>query len=481
MNFRLINSILSRVIMLQGVLLLPSCLVGILYKEWGDALTYLIVSFVCFIVGFLMYLTKPKSSTFYAKEGFVAVSLSWIIMSLIGAMPLYFTSDIPSFTDALFEIISGFTTTGSSILPNVEALSHANLFWRSFSHWIGGMGVLVFILAILPMSGGSTMNLMKAESPGPSVGKLVPRIQQTAFLLYAIYFAMTIIELILLLCGSMKPFDALCLTLGTAGTGGFGIKNDSLASYSVYSQVIITIFMFLFGVNFTFYYYILIKKVKDALRMEEVRGYFLLFSAAAIAIALNLSLSGNPGFWHNLQQSAFQVASVMTTTGYATTDFNLWPTFSKVILVGLMFIGACAGSTGGGIKVSRILLYVKQVGKELMQQIHPRQISVTKLDGKGIEHTTIRSCNVFLMTYGVVFIISILLISLNGFDFTTTFTAVAATLNNIGPGLNMVGPTGNFADFSVFSKYVLMFNMLAGRLEILPMLILFHPATWKKQ
>lgn len=467
--------------MLQGVLLLPSCLVGILYKEWGDALTYLIVSFVCFIVGFLMYLTKPKSSTFYAKEGFVAVSLSWIIMSLIGAMPLYFTSDIPSFTDALFEIISGFTTTGSSILPNVEALSHANLFWRSFSHWIGGMGVLVFILAILPMSGGSTMNLMKAESPGPSVGKLVPRIQQTAFLLYAIYFAMTIIELILLLCGSMKPFDALCLTLGTAGTGGFGIKNDSLASYSVYSQVIITIFMFLFGVNFTFYYYILIKKVKDALRMEEVRGYFLLFSAAAIAIALNLSLSGNPGFWHNLQQSAFQVASVMTTTGYATTDFNLWPTFSKVILVGLMFIGACAGSTGGGIKVSRILLYVKQVGKELMQQIHPRQISVTKLDGKGIEHTTIRSCNVFLMTYGVVFIISILLISLDGFDFTTTFTAVAATLNNIGPGLNMVGPTGNFADFSVFSKYVLMFNMLAGRLEILPMLILFHPATWKKQ
>ena len=481
MNFRLINSILSRVIMLQGVLLLPSCLVGILYKEWGDALTYLIVSFVCFIVGFLMYLTKPKSSTFYAREGFVAVSLSWIIMSLIGAMPLYFTSDIPSFTDALFEIISGFTTTGSSILPNVEALSHANLFWRSFSHWIGGMGGLVFILAILPMSGGSTMNLMKAESPGPSVGKLVPRIQQTAFLLYAIYFAMTIIELILLLCGSMKPFDALCLTLGTAGTGGFGIKNDSLASYSVYSQVIITIFMFLFGVNFTFYYYILIKKVKDALRMEEVRGYFLLFSAAAIAIALNLSLSGNPGFWHNLQQSAFQVASVMTTTGYATTDFNLWPTFSKVILVGLMFIGACAGSTGGGIKVSRILLYVKQVGKELMQQIHPRQISVTKLDGKGIEHTTIRSCNVFLMTYGVVFIISILLISLDGFDFTTTFTAVVATLNNVGPGLNMVGPTGNFADFSVFSKYVLMFNMLAGRLEILPMLILFHPATWKKQ
>ena len=467
--------------MLLGVLLLPSSLVAILYQEWEDVAIYLVLSVICFIVGFLMYLIKPKSSTFYAREGFVAVSLSWIIMSFIGALPLYFTKDIPHFTDALFEIISGFTTTGSSILTNVEALSHANLFWRSFSHWIGGMGVLVFILAILPMSGGSTMNLMKAESPGPSVGKLVPRIQQTAFLLYAIYFAMTIIELILLLCGGMRPFDALCLTLGTAGTGGFGIRNDSVAGYSVYCQNVITIFMFLFGVNFTFYYYILIKKVKDALRMEEVRVYFLLYATAAIAIAANLSLTGKPGFWHNLQKSAFQVASVMTTTGYATADFNLWPTFSKVILVGLMFIGACAGSTGGGIKVSRILLYVKQVGKELMQQIHPRQISVTKLDGKGIEHTIIRSCNVFLMTYGVVFIVSILLVSLDGFDFTTTFTAIVATLNNIGPGLNVVGPTGNFADFSIFSKYVLMFDMLAGRLEILPMLILFHPATWKKQ
>lgn len=480
MNFRLINSILSRVIMLQGILLLPSCLVGILYHEWHDVLVYLIVSICCTLFGLLLYQVKPKSSTFYAREGFVAVSLSWIIMSVIGAMPFYFSSDIPDFTDALFEIISGFTTTGSSILLDVEALSHANLFWRSFSHWIGGMGVLVFILAILPMSGGSTMNLMKAESPGPSVGKLVPRIQQTAFLLYAIYFAMTIIELILLLCGSMRPFDALCLTLGTAGTGGFGIRNDSLASYSTYSQLVVTVFMFLFGVNFTFYYFILINKVKDALHMEEVRGYFILYAAASVAIAVNLCLTGTPGFWHNLQQSAFQVASVMTTTGYATADFNLWPTFSKVVLVGLMFIGACAGSTGGGIKISRILIYVKQVRKELMQQIHPRQISVTKLDGKGIEHTTIRSCNVFLMTYGVVFIVSILLISLDGFDFTTTFTSVAATLNNIGPGLDMVGPTGNFASFSVFSKYILMFDMLAGRLEILPMLILFHPATWKK-
>lgn len=479
MNFRLINSILSRVIMLQGVLLFPCCLIGLLYKEYKDALIYLIVAACCLILGLPGFLIKPKSSTFYAREGFVTVTLSWIIMSLIGALPLYFSGDIPVFTNALFEIISGFTTTGSSILTNVEALSHCNLFWRSFSHWIGGMGVLVFILAILPMAGGSTMNLMKAESPGPSVGKLVPKMQQTAFLLYAIYFAMTIMELILLLCGGMPPFDALCHTLGTAGTGGFGIKNDSIAGYSTYLQIVITIFMFLFGINFTFYYYILIRKVKDAFRMEEVRWYFLIFAAAVLLIAGNLTMAGG-SFWTNLQQSAFQVASVMTTTGYATADFNLWPMFSRIILVGLMFVGACAGSTGGGIKVSRIMLYMKQVRKEILQQIHPRQVSVTKFDGKGLEHTTIRSCNVFLMAYAAVFAASLLLISFDNFDFTTTFTAVAATLNNIGPGLEMVGPTENFSAFSAFSKYVLMFDMLAGRLEIIPMLIIFHPATWKK-
>lgn len=479
MNFRLISSILGHVIMLQSVLMLPSCLIGFLYHERQDALIYLAISVFCFLLGLCFKLVKPKSRTFYAREGFLAVSLSWIIISLLGALPLYFSGAIPSFTDALFEIISGFTTTGSSILTNVEALSHCNLFWRSFSHWIGGMGVLVFILAIMPMTGGSTMNLMKAESPGPSIGKLVPKIQHTAFLLYAIYFALTTIEIILLFLGGMPLFDSICHAFGTTGTGGFGIKNDSIAGYSVYLQNVITIFMFLSGVNFTFYYYILIRKPQNAFSLEEVRWYFLIYVSAVLLISFNLAANGAP-FLHSMQQAAFQVASIMTTTGYATSDFNLWPQFSRTIMVLLMFIGACAGSTGGGIKVSRIVLYVKQVRKELMQQIHPRQICVVKMDQKGMDHSTIRSCNVFIMAYLVVFVVSILLISLNGFDFTTNVTAVTATLNNIGPGLDMVGPCGNFSQFSVFSKYILMFDMLAGRLEILPMLILFHPATWRK-
>lgn len=480
MNFRLISSLLGQVIILQGFLMLPSCLVGFLYHETENALIYLAVSIFCQLLGLCIRLIKPRSRTFYAKEGFVTVSLSWIIMSLLGALPFYLSDDIPSYTDALFEIISGFTTTGSSILTNVEALSYCNIFWRSFSHWIGGMGVLVFILAIMPMSGGSTMNLMKAESPGPSVGKLVPKIQQTAFLLYAIYFAMTIVEIVLLLLGGMPLFDSLCHALGTAGTGGFGIKNDSLAGYSTYLQNVITVFMFLFGVNFTFYYYVLIRKVKNAFRLEEVRWYFFIFIGAVLLISLNLTANG-AAFLPSMQQAAFQVSSVMTTTGYATTDFNAWPQFSRMLMVIIMFIGACAGSTSGGIKVSRIMIYVKQVRKELMQQIHPRQIYVIKMDDKGLEHTTIRSCNVFLMAYVLVFAASLLLLSLNNFDFTTNFTAVVATLNNIGPGLDMVGPAGNFSKFSNFSKYILMFDMLAGRLEIIPILILFHPATWRKQ
>lgn len=480
MNYRMICSILGHVVMLQSVLMLPPCLVGYLYGENKNAFIYLTVAAFCLLLGLAFRIIKPKSRTFYAREGFVCVSLSWIIMSLIGALPFYLSGEIPSYPDALFEIISGFTTTGSSILTDVEALSHCNLFWRSFSHWIGGMGVLVFILAILPMAGGSTMNLMKAESPGPSVGKLVPKTQQTAFLLYAIYFALTIVETILLLAGGMPLFDSICHAFGTAGTGGFGIKNSSIGGYSTYLQNVITIFMFLFGVNFTFYYYLLIRKVKNAFNLEEVRWYFYIYMVATLLITMNLSIDGAP-FFHSMQQAAFQVASIMTTTGYATTDFNLWPQFSRTIMVILMFIGACAGSTGGGIKVSRITLYLKQVRKELKQQIHPRQICITKMDHKGVEHTTIRSCNVFLMAYVVVFVGSLLLLSLNGFDFTTNFTAIAATLNNIGPGLDMVGPAGNFSEFSVFSKFILMFDMLAGRLEIIPMLIIFHPATWRKQ
>ncbi len=479
MNYSIILKIIGWVIQLEGVFFLLPALTGFIYGEIKDALIYLILGAFCILLGGLIRLRKNRKTTFYSKEGFVAVALSWIVMSAIGALPFVLTGDIPSYPDALFEIISGLTTTGSSILTNVEALSHANLLWRSFSHWIGGMGVLVFILAILPMTGGSTMNLMKAESPGPSVGKLVPKMQRTAFLLYAIYFVMTIITVVFLLCGGMSLFESLCHAFGAAGTGGFGIKNDSLAGYSTYLQNVITVSMFLFGVNFTFYYYILIRKVKDAFRMEEVRWYFIIFLGAVTLITISLVADGGK-VGESIQTVAFQVASVMTTTGYATTDFNLWPEFSKAIMVVIMFIGACAGSTGGGIKVSRIMIYLKQVRKELMQQIHPKRIRVLKMDGKALDHSVVHSCNTLLMAYILIFIVSLLLICLNGFDMTTNFTSIAATLNNIGPGLNVVGPTGNFSEFSTLSKFVLMFDMLAGRLEIIPMLVLFHPGTWKK-
>ncbi len=479
MNYSVISKIIGWVIQLEGIFFLLPALTGLIYKEYNDALIYLLAGVICILAGGLIRLRKNRKNAFYAKEGFVAVALSWIIMSAIGALPFVLTKDIPYYPDALFEIISGLTTTGSSILTDVEALSHANLLWRSFSHWIGGMGVLVFILAILPMTGGSTINLMKAESPGPSVGKLVPKMQQTAFLLYAIYLVMTVITVIFLLLGGMSLFDALCHAFGAAGTGGFGIKNDSLAGYSPYLQNVITVSMFLFGVNFTFYYYLLIRKVKDAFRMEEVRWYFIIFLGAVALITVSLVAEGG-NLGESIQTVAFQVASVMTTTGYATADFNLWPQVSRAIMVCLMFIGACAGSTGGGIKVSRIMIYLKQVRKELMQQIHPKRIRVLKMDGKALDHTVVHSCNTLLMAYIVIFIVSLLLICLDGFDMTTNFTSVAATLNNIGPGLNVVGPTGNFSEFSTLSKFVFMFNMLAGRLEIIPMMVLFHPSTWKK-
>lgn len=479
MNYSIILNILGWVFGLQGVFMLPPCLVGIIYKEYHDALVYFLISILCTVVGIFLRRLKSSNKTFYAKEGFVAVALSWIVFSFTGAVPFVLNGDIPSYVDALFEIVSGYTTTGSSILTNVEGLSHANIFFRSFSNWIGGMGVLVFILAILPMTGGSTINLLKAESPGPSVGKLVPKMRQTAFILYAIYCVMTFILFILLLAGGMPLFEAICHAISTAGTGGFGIKNDSIAGYSTYLQMVIAIFMFLFGVNFTFFYYILIRRVRDAFKMEEVRWYFCIYTGAIVLLVSNLVYHGY-AFGESLKHVIFQVSSIITTTGYATTDFNLWPEFSRTLMVFLMFFGACAGSTSGGIKISRVVIYLKQVRKELIQQIHPRRVHVLKMDDKEIPHSTVHSCNVLLMTYIVVFFASFLLISLDGFDTTTNFTAVTATLNNIGPGLNMVGATGNFSAFSNFSKFVLMFNMLAGRLEIMPMLLLFYPSTWKK-
>lgn len=427
----------------------------------------------------MVLLKRPKQAVFYAKDGFVSVGLSWVVLSVMGALPFVISGSIPHPVDALFETVSGFTTTGSSILSDVEALPKCMLFWRSFTHWVGGMGVLVFMLTILPMSGGYHMNLMRAESPGPSVERFVPTVKSTAKILYGIYICLSLLELLLLLVGKMPMFDALTLTFGTAGTGGFGIKNDSIGSYTTYQQTVITIFMILFGVNFNVYFLFLLKKIRQGLKNEELRAYLGIILGAILLITVNIAGKfGNPflAFHH----AAFQVGSIITTTGYSTVDFNTWPTFSKTVLVLLMFIGASAGSTGGGIKVSRIVILAKSVKKELKQYLHPHSISKIKMDGKPVEHEVVRSINVFLIAYLLIYAVSILIVSLDNFDFTTTFTSVAATINNIGPGLDLVGPAANFGILSVPSKLVLIFDMLAGRLEIFPLLLLFVPDTWRK-
>lgn len=477
MNSSIIRYILGSILKTEAALLLLPCLVALIYSE-REGIWYVPVAAACFLLGFLMTRRKPKDTVFYLKEGCIATSLSWIFLSFFGCLPFCLTGEIPSFTDALFETISGFTTTGASILSDVEALSHCSLFWRSFTHWIGGMGVLVFLLAIVPLSGGSNINLMRAESPGPSVEKLVPKVRYTARILYLIYFGMTVIETILLLIGKMPLFDAVCTSFGTAGTGGFGIKNSSIAEYSPYLQWVVTIFMILFGVNFNAYYLIIFGKVKKALKMEEVRYYLLVILISSGIIFLNI-LGTCASAFDALTQSAFQVASIITTTGFSTTDFNTWASTSKVILVILMFVGACAGSTGGGIKVSRFVILFKTVRKEFTSYIHPKSIKKIQMDEKPIDHETVRTVNVYIITFMVLFVLSVFLVSFDGTDLVTGFTAVAATINNIGPGLELVGPAENFGFFSGFSKYVLMFDMLAGRLELFPLLLLFHPSIWK--
>lgn len=478
MNFGIIGYIIGCVITIESAAMFLPWIVSLFYKE-SSGLIFLICALVFGALGVLIIHKKPKNTTFFAKEGFVVVSLCWIVMSLIGAIPFVVSGEIPNIIDALFEIVSGFTTTGSSILTEIEALSHCMLFWRSFSHWIGGMGVLVFMLAILPLAGGQNIYLMKAESTGPSVGKLVPKVQKTAFLLYSIYTALTLAHFICLLIGRMPVFDALCLSFGTAGTGGFGILSDSFASYSPFAQNITTIFMLLFGINFNLYFYILKRRFKDILAMEEVRWYFIIYFSASAIIAANLFLSKTP--FAGFREVFFQTASVMTSTGFASADFNLWPSLSRAMMIMLMFTGACAGSTGGGMKVSRFIIYVKTVAKEIRQLAHPRSVKVLKMDGKPIEHNVIRIVNVYLCAFILVFAGSFAIILLDNFDLTTSFTAVVATLNNIGPGLNIVGPTGSFAEFSWLSKLVFIFDMLAGRLEIFPILLFLSPSTWRKR
>ena len=478
MNFRIIAYIVGWVCNFQAIFMVLPCITALVYQE-HEFFAFLISMILCLIVGIPLTARKPKNKVFYTKDGCVAVALSWLALCIFGSVPFVLSGSIPHPIDAFFETVSGFTTTGSSILTDVEVLPHCVLMWRSFTHWIGGMGVLVFLLSLLPLAGGYHMNLMKAESPGPSVSKLVPKVQQTAKILYSIYIGLTLIQIVLLLIGNIPLFDTLCIAFGTAGTGGFGIKNDSMGSYSTYCQIVTTVFMILFGVNFSAYYLILTKKIRQALKFEEVRYYLGIIAVAILVIGLNtMHLFQNLGV--SIQQAAFQVGSIITTTGFSSADFNQWPALSKTILVLLMFVGACAGSTGGGIKVSRILILCKAAKKEFQLYLHPNAVKKIKMDQKTITHDILRSTNIYLTLYLLIFAVSILLISLDNFDMTTNFTAVTATLNNIGPGLEIVGPMGNFSSFSYFSKCVLIFDMLAGRLEIFPLLLLFFKGTWKK-
>lgn len=479
MNIAIIIYFLGWILNVEAVLMLLPCITALIYQE-SSGIYFVVTLAICAVIGGFATFRKPKNTVFYAKEGFVCVALSWIILSIFGALPFYLSREIPFFEDALFEVISGFTTTGSSILPDVEALSHCMLIWRSFTHWVGGMGVIVFMLAVLPLAGGGyNMHIMRAESPGPSVGKLVPKVRQTAKILYLLYFGITVMQMVLLLLSGMPLFHTLCISFGTAGTGGFGILNSSIASYTYLQQSIITVFMILFGVNFNVYYLFWIRKPKDAFGCEEARAYLGIILVSTLLIGLNIRHMF-PDIRTAFHHAAFQVGTVITTTGFATADFDLWPEFSKTILVLLMFCGACAGSTGGGMKVSRILIATKQVKKELGNLLHPQSVKILRLEGKKLEHNVVRSANAYFLAYALIFAASVLLVSLDQFDFTTNFTAVAATFNNIGPGLEKVGPTCNWSAFSPFTKYVFMFDMLAGRLEIFPILLLFSPGTWKK-
>ena len=479
MNYSMIFFIIGWVFIIEAALMAPSALVAVLYSErsiWAFAAAI----GLCLLLGVPLVRKQPANKVFYAKEGCVTVALSWIVMSLMGALPFVFSGVIPSIVDAMFETVSGFTTTGASILKDVEVLPRCMLFWRSFTHWIGGMGVLVFLLCLLPMSGGGySMNLMKAESPGPSVSKLVPKVRSTAKLLYGLNVALSLLELALLLLGSMPLFDALCTTFGTAGTGGFGIKNSSIGEYSAYIQSIVTIFMILFGINFNVYFLLYMRKPKEALRCEEAGWYLAIIAVSTLIITVFIRNSF-PDLVTAFRHAAFQVGSIITTTGFSTVDFNVWPAVPRAILVLLMFIGACAGSTGGGIKVSRIVLLFRTMTREIGQIIHPHMVKKLKFEGRVVGQEVLRSVNAFMVAYVLIFAVSTLFVCLDGFDLVTSFTAVAATLNNIGPGLEMVGPIGNFSCFSDLSKIVLIFDMLAGRLEIFPLLVLFFRDTWKK-
>lgn len=480
MNIRLISYILGWVLVIEGLCMQLSTLVGLIYGE-SSFIYFLVIGIISVVLGALLVIKKPKNPTMHLKDGFASTTLSWIVLSLVGALPLYFGKAIPSFTDAFFETVSGFTTTGATILTNVEALDKCMLFWRSFSHFLGGMGVVVFLLAIIPKLGGNqSINLMKAESTGPSVGKSMPKLRTYAALLYSIYIGLAFFEFILLLLGGMNVFDALTTAFSTAGTGGFSTYNASIGHFeSYYLQTVVAVFMMLFGVNFYVYILILTGKLKQILKMEELWVYLGIVFVSTIAIAVNL-LSYYDTFKEAIHQSFFYITSILSSTGYAITDTNPWPEFSKALILILTCIGASAGSTGGGFKVSRIIILFKEIKKEFLLIVHPRNIYTVKSEGKKVSHEVARSVSVYLTLYIVIIAVTTVLISFNGFDFTTNFTSVLATINNTGPGFSMVGSAGNYSEFSVFSKIVFCFNMLAGRLELYPLVLILIPSAWKR-
>ena len=481
MNYSMIRYVLFRLFRVLGALLIMPFMVALIYKEYDSAESFFILILISILVGYLGSHRKPANTVIYAKEGFAITALAWILISMLGAVPFVVTGTIPNYIDACFETVSGFTTTGGSILTSVDEMEKSVQFWRTFTHWIGGMGVLVFLLAVVPMTDGYSMHLMRAESPGPVVGKIVPKVKDTAKILYLIYFGITVLEIICLKISGLSLYEAATITFSTVGTGGFSVTNAGIGGYSTVSQAVIILFMALCGVNFTVYYFLINRKPKEAFAIDEVKYYFGTMAVAACLIAINIYRAGvldSAGmcFHHAL----FAVTSIMTTTGFGTLDFDKWPEFSRVLLMGLALVGACAGSTGGGFKFSRVLIVIRNARNELNFLVHPKAVKRVFMDGHAVEGTTVKSVSAYLGLYVITLVVSIFLVSLDNFDYQTTVTSVIATLNNIGPGLGMVGPMGNYSEFSYFSKIVLMFDMLAGRLELLPFFIIMKPKTWRR-
>lgn len=484
MNVKNISRTVGLILLITGIFQLFPLLIAVIDHEPRNILAYIESLCLILLVGSaLLLFSRGGNRMFSAQEGFAATGLSWIFMSAFGALPFFLSGQIPSYVDAFFEMVSGFTTTGASILTDVEALSRCNLFWRSFSHWLGGMGVLVFLLAVVPgarKNGGTGIYLMRAESPGPSVDKLTPHLRQTAMILYGIYILLTALCIVCLLLGGMPVFDSFCIAFGTAGTGGFAIKNSSMGGYSCFLQTVVTVFMFLFGVNFSLYYMLLLRKFKAVFKNEELRLYFGIAAGSIVLIAINISRMYNTGY-ESVHHAAFQVVSIMTTTGYGTVDFEQWPAFSKAILLSLMFIGASAGSTGGGLKVSRVLLLMKSIRRTIRKALHPRRVQPVYMDGRAVSEEVCDNVNAYLAIYCVILVLSFAIISVDGFSIGTNFSAVASCFNNIGPGFELVGATQNFSIYSDLSKIILSLDMLLGRLEIFPLLLLLSPDTWSRR